>query len=66
MIAAPASSDPRISGALTIARAVARAASVRRESRGAHFRRDFPALDPHQSSRSFVGVPCAAVAAGSS
>jgi len=66
MAAAPASPDPRVSGALTIARAVAQAALVRRESRGAHFRRDFPLLDPHQSSRSFVGVPCAAVAAGSS
>jgi L-aspartate oxidase len=52
--------DPRVGDALTLARAVAQAALVRRESRGAHFRRDFPALDPQQASRSFVGVTPAA------
>jgi L-aspartate oxidase len=66
LAAARESDDPRVSDALMVARLVAQAALVRRESRGAHFRRDFPALDPHQSSRSFAGVmPSAAVATSS-
>jgi L-aspartate oxidase len=63
LAAAPESGDPRVAGAVTIARAVAHAALVRRESRGSHFRRDFPTLDPRQSSRSFVGAPHAAAVA---
>jgi L-aspartate oxidase len=63
---AAGSADPRVSDALTLGRAVAHAALIRRESRGSHFRRDFPALDPYQSSRSFVGLtPEAAIAASS-
>jgi L-aspartate oxidase len=53
---AAACADPRVRDAFAIARTVAHAALVRRESRGTHFRRDFPATDPCQSSRSFVGM----------
>jgi L-aspartate oxidase len=49
----PASADPRVRDALAVARAVARAALARQESRGSHFRRDFPQPDPRQSARSF-------------
>jgi L-aspartate oxidase len=62
MAGTAACADPRVRDAVSIARAVALAALVRRESRGSHFRRDFPATDPGQSSRSFVGVTPAAVA----
>lgn len=48
--------DPRLADALTVARLVAAAALARRESRGAHFRRDFLASDPRQASRSFIAA----------
>jgi L-aspartate oxidase len=40
----PGASEPR--NLCTVARLVARAALARRESRGSHFRRDFPLPDP--------------------
>jgi L-aspartate oxidase len=53
--------DPRVRDAVTVARAVAQAARTRRESRGAHFRRDFVETDARQASRSFVGAAPVAV-----
>jgi len=48
--------DPRVRDAIALARFVAHAALARRESRGTHFRRDFPASDPRFAARTFVGA----------
>ena len=48
--------DPRVRDAIALARFVARAALARRESRGAHFRRDFPASEARFAARTFVGA----------
>ncbi|MEQ1890670.1 MAG: FAD-binding protein, partial [Alphaproteobacteria bacterium] len=47
----------RLSNMLLAARLVCTAALQRRESRGGHYREDFPAADPDQESRSFVYPP---------
>ncbi|OUN06333.1 hypothetical protein B5G43_09210 [Flavonifractor sp. An92] len=53
----------RLAGQLTTARAILRAARLRRESRGSHYREDFPAPDPAQARPIQVwldrGVPTA-------
>ncbi len=54
--------DPRVRDAVVVARAVASAALDRRESRGAHYRRDFPQTDARLSSRSFTAAPAVAAA----
>jgi L-aspartate oxidase len=43
--------DPETDNLLLVARATAAAADLRRESRGAHHRRDFPSSDPAQARR---------------
>ncbi|HET9935074.1 MAG TPA: L-aspartate oxidase [Methyloceanibacter sp.] len=45
--------DPRLANMLTAARLIATAALVRQESRGAHFRSDFPLSDARLAKRSF-------------
>jgi L-aspartate oxidase len=49
-----AGSDPRLGNMLTTAKLIAAAALERRESRGAHFRSDFPDPDPAQAQRSLL------------
>ena len=46
--------DPRARDAVTLAGYVAEAALARAESRGAHFRRDFPASDARFAARAVV------------
>jgi L-aspartate oxidase len=47
----PATGDPEIDNLLLVAQATAAAADLRRESRGAHHRRDFPSSDPSRAHR---------------
>lgn len=53
----------RLAGQLVTARSVLQAARLRRESRGSHYREDFPAVDPTQAGQIRVrlekGVPAA-------
>jgi L-aspartate oxidase len=49
--ALPVPADPEAANLLDIARLAVRAATLREESRGAHFRTDFPAADPAQARR---------------
>lgn len=57
-LAAQASNrSARISNMLVAARLVCEAALQRRESRGGHYREDYPAADPAQQSRSFSYSP---------
>jgi L-aspartate oxidase len=53
----PAAADPRVADAIVLARAVAVAARDRRESRGAHFRRDFPQPEVRFAARSSSPAP---------
>jgi L-aspartate oxidase len=53
----------RLSNMLTSAKLIAAAALARRESRGAHFRSDFPLPDAHLAKRSFLTLEQAEVIA---
>ena len=46
--------DPQLANMLTTAKLVTAAALARKESRGAHFRSDYPASDEGQAKRSFL------------
>ncbi|MBV8688934.1 MAG: L-aspartate oxidase [Candidatus Eremiobacteraeota bacterium] len=46
--------ETRTRNLLTIARLIASAALARKESRGSHYRSDFPAADPTLAKRSFI------------
>jgi L-aspartate oxidase len=46
--------DPRLANMLTTAKLIAASALIRKESRGAHFRSDYPASDPGLARRSFL------------
>jgi len=46
--------DPQLANMLTTAKLVTAAALARRESRGAHFRSDYPAPDETQAKRSYL------------
>ncbi|MHB8294889.1 MAG: hypothetical protein ACYDH5_09775 [Acidimicrobiales bacterium] len=50
-----AGAGPRLLASVDVALLVARAALGRRESRGAHFRSDYPDPDPAMEKRSYVG-----------
>jgi L-aspartate oxidase len=54
--ALPVVGDPRVRDALAVARAVTEAALQRRESRGTHYRRDYPLTEPRLSARSFLAA----------
>ncbi len=54
--AATGHSYARLSNMLTTARLIARAALLRKESRGGHFRTDYPDTDPEQRHRSFTSL----------
>jgi L-aspartate oxidase len=47
-------SGPQVKNALAAAKLVAAAALQREESRGGHFRSDFPASDPKRAIRTFI------------
>jgi L-aspartate oxidase len=51
---AGAGSDRRLANMLTSAKLIAAAALLRKESRGAHFRSDYPKADPSQAARSVL------------
>jgi L-aspartate oxidase len=51
-----ASGDSVLSNMILTSRLVATAALNRKESRGGHFRSDFPAEDPSRASRSFIAL----------
>jgi L-aspartate oxidase len=51
LAALPEGTDPGTDNLLLVARLAADAAELRTESRGAHFRRDHPALDPRLARR---------------
>jgi L-aspartate oxidase len=68
--AAPAAARGELRNLLAVGRLVAAAALLRRESRGAHWRRDFPDADPRAAHRTvatageLLGAPAQALAAG--
>jgi len=49
-----AKGDPRLANMLTTAKLITAAALVRKESRGAHFRSDYPTADAKLARRSFL------------
>jgi L-aspartate oxidase len=53
---AAAGHDPRLRNLVTVARLIARAALRREESRGGHFRADFPERDDRNWKRHLVDV----------
>jgi L-aspartate oxidase len=56
---AGAGSDRRLANMLTSAKLIAAAALLRKESRGAHFRSDYPKADPSQAARSVLTLSAA-------
>jgi L-aspartate oxidase len=54
---------PQARNALTAAKLIAAAALARRESRGAHFRSDFPEAEPALAARTFSRLSAAEAAA---
>lgn len=57
-IAAKADADTPLANAALTARFIAGAALLRRESRGAHARRDFPKSDARSATRTFLTLGC--------
>jgi L-aspartate oxidase len=56
-------SDPRLDNMLTTSKLIATAALMRKESRGAHFRSDYPEADPRLAHRSLLTLAEAELAA---
>jgi L-aspartate oxidase len=60
---ATAGQDPRLANMLTSAKLIATAALLRKESRGAHFRSDYPQANPGLARRSVLTLAEAETAA---